>query len=356
MQKLSKENVSFFARFSHPKAWVSAVIALAVLCGYAFFLIDLNIETKDRQAQKVVCGNGTCETGETKNNCSDDCRNSDLTASKAQTPVLSNELRPNIFNLKYSSIDSDAVKLDLYFPNKTCVGKLPLVINIHGGAFKTGDKGVARNKFLTENCYAFTSINYRLSGEAVFPAGVQDVKSAVRWLRANADKYNLDSTKFGVIGGSAGGYFASFLGTTGDIKDFDIGDNLEYSSAVQAVVDEFGPVDMSSLFQDRIDVGLPQDSAESAFIGCNINSKTCTNSAKASPIKYVSKEDPSFLILHGAKDRTIPIKQSQDFYNKLQDNGVPVTFTTLPNAGHGGPEFNNYEKQILEFFDKYLKM
>jgi acetyl esterase/lipase len=199
------------------------------------------------------------------------------------------------------------------------------------------------------------SVNYRLSGEAIFPAGNQDVKSAVRWLRANAEKYNLDSEHFGVIGGSAGGYYSSFLGTTGDIRNFDVGDNLEYSSAVQAVVDQFGPVDFSTLAQDRVDAELPRSIVESDYLGCNISSVDCTNTIKSSPINYVSKEDPPFLILHGEEDNQIPIKQSQNFYENLQDAGVPATFISLPNAGHGDKEFNNYRPQILSFFDKYLK-
>lgn len=295
---------------------------------------------------KGRCGDGVCNSVEENNPnlCPKDC------APENNQEVIS--------DLKYSSVDSEAVKLDLYFPVKTCTGKYPLVIKIHGGAFKEGDKYPAITKFLTDACYAVASLNYRLSGEATFPAGNQDVKSAVRWLRANADKYNLDSENFGVMGGSAGGYYASFLGTTGDTKDFDIGDNLQYSSAVQAVVDEFGPVDVAALAKDRADAGLPSDSVnsvETKYIGCDIGSSNCKNAIESSPINYISKNDPPFLILHGAKDKTIPIKQSQDFYEKLKAMAVTVTFVELPNAGHGGEEFDAYKPQIVEFFDKYLK-
>ena len=226
---------------------------------------------------------------------------------------------------------------------------------IHGGGFKGGDKRPVRTSFLTDDCYAVASINYRLSDEALFPAGNQDVKTAVRWLRANAAKYNLDPDHFGAMGGSAGGYFSSFLGITGDVKDFDVGDNLEYSSAVQAVVDEYGLVNVSSLAQDRIDAGQISRDVESVYMGCDISSASCTNATKASPSNYITKGDAPFFILHGGKDTQIPIKQSQDFYAKLLSTGVVASLATLPNADHGGPGFDTYEPQILEFFNKYLK-
>lgn len=298
--------------------------------------IPLNDQVRDR------CGDGICGPVE-KNNpklCPEDC---------------SENSSRDIFDLKYSSVNSEAVKLDLYFPEKTCTGKLPLVIVIHGGAFKAGDKYPVSTSFLTDNCYAVASVNYRLSDEAVFPAANIDVKSAVRWLRANAEKYNLDPEHFGAMGQSAGGYFSSFLGTTGDIKDFDIGDNLEYSSAVQAVINKYGIANFSTLAQDRVSAGVPSSLVESNYLGCDISSEGCINAIKASPVSYVSKEDPPFFILHGEKDALIPIKQSQDFYKKLEDMGVVAFFISLPDAGHGDRKFNNYRPQILVFFNRHLK-
>jgi acetyl esterase/lipase len=257
-----------------------------------------------------------------------------------------------IENLSYDS-DSPSQKLDLYLP-KNVSGKIPVILDIHGGAFQAGDKYPSLNgqKF-SQRGYAVAAVNYRLSGEAIFPAAARDVKSAVRWLRANANKYNFDSNHFGVIGASAGGHFSAFLGTTGNIKEFDVGDNLEYSSSVQAVIDQFGPVNFSNLNEQRIESGLRTNDVESYFLGC-VNS-SCDAAKIASPVNYISKNDPPFLIIHGAEDNQIPIKQSQDFYNALQNAGVESQFITVPNAGHGGPEFNNYFKEYLEFFNKHLK-
>lgn len=342
-------------------ALVISLLVIVLVIGF-FLYLNMNIDNSVNLSEKEIpdenksleenkifpedCGDGVCDDFEVKNLfCPEDC--------------LSRNNTLQIFNLKYSSVESNAVKLDLYLPKTNCSGKFPLIISIHGGGFESGDKYPVEKPIspdiLSDNCYALASINYRLGGEAAFPAGNEDVKSAVRWLRAGAGKYNLDSDNFGVIGGSAGGYYSSFLGTTGDIQGFDVGDNLEYSSAVQAVVDEFGPVNISSLVQNRVDAGLPANSAESIFIGCDISSTNCANAINASPINHISKEDPPFLILHGEKDKIVPVKQSQDFYAQLQSFGVPVTFIMIPNAEHGGVEFDSYNEQIIEFFDKYLK-
>lgn len=339
---LSKDN-----GFSPVQIIIFGFVGIAIVGGIIGGVVYYEKPAKQNVVQQSRCGDGVCGPVEKANPnlCPKDCVLGDS----------GNDIK-NISDIKYSSIDSDAVKLDLYFPDrKICLGKFPLVIMIHGGAFKGGDKKPVKTDYLINKCYAVASVNYRLSSEAKFPAGNQDVKSAVRWLRANSKKYNLDSDHFGVLGESAGGYYSSFLGTTGDVKDFDIGDNLEYSSAVQAVVDKYGLVNISTLAQDRVISGLTSQPVESEYIGCDISASTCTNATKASPVNYISNGDAPFFILHGDKDDRIPIKQSKDFYELLNSNGIPANFTIVPGAGHGGVQFQKYESQIAEFFDKYLK-
>ncbi|MEK6886047.1 MAG: alpha/beta hydrolase [Nanoarchaeota archaeon] len=327
------------------------IIGLAIAGAVGYYLLNKNDVVLQNQTdggpvnEKPYCGDGICQTLESSGRipCSKDCGTSGDSPDKNF-----------IKDIAYGS-DSSAQKLDLYLP-KGVSGKIPVIIEIHGGGFSAGDKYPStRAEFFNTKGYAVAAINYRLSGEAIFPAAAYDVKSAVRWLRANADKYNLDAANFGAIGGSAGGYFSAFLGTTGDIKDFDVGDNLEYSSVVQAVVDQFGPVNFSSLAQDRVDKGYDPSRVETTYLGCNITLSSCENRFTASPINYVSSNDASFSIIHGAIDDQIPIKQSQDFYNALQSAGVDSQFTTVPNAGHGGPQYNSYNNEYLDFFDKYLK-
>jgi len=153
-------------------------------------------------------------------------------------------------NLPYVTDGHERQKLDLYLPKAE--KKLPLIIWIHGGAWLAGSKtdGVPLN-YLAEG-YAVASINYRLSQHAIFPAQIEDCKAAVRYLRANAQKYNLDPNCFGAWGPSAGGHLVALLGTAGDVNEFDTGKNLAVSSRVQAVVDYFGPTDLLQMDDHRL--------------------------------------------------------------------------------------------------------
>jgi len=190
----------------------------------------------------------------------------------------------------------------LYLPKD---GKnLPVIINIHGGAWQAGSKemGVPLD-YLTRG-YAVASINYRLSQHAIFPAQIEDCKTAVRWLRANAFKYNLDSAHFAAWGSSAGGHLAAMLGTAGDVRTLDVGENLAFPSRVQAVVDYFGPTDFLQMDAHRLPTGQvhdPSSSPESLLIG-GVLQDNKDKVAKANPITYITKTSPPFLICHGDAD------------------------------------------------------
>ncbi len=198
--------------------------------------------------------------------------------------------------------------------------------------------------------YAMASINYRLSDEAVFPAQIDDCKAAVRWLRAHAAMYRLDPNHFVAWGASAGGYLAAMLGATGNVRDFDVGENLEYSSQVQAVVDFFGPIDLTRLRPTYMQPG----SAESRFIGCVIKDHL-DKARRASPITYVTKDCPPFLIVHGDADPRVSYTQSVWLTTALQQTGVPVTLYLVKGAKHGG--FHNPQVPLLTsgFFARYLR-
>jgi acetyl esterase/lipase len=231
-------------------------------------------------------------------------------------------------NLEYVKDGHERNKLDLYLPEKADA-PLPVVIWIHGGAWKAGSKDNCPVVPLVARGYAVASINYRFLQHAEFPAQIEDCKAAVRWLRANARKYNLDPDHFGVIGASAGGHLSALLGTSGGVKELEgKGGNEEQSSRVQAVIDLFGPI------------GIPS-----------------ANRALGSPLTYITKDDPPFLIVHGDEDKTVPIAQSERLTEALKKAGVEVTFLPMKGAGHGGPAFNNADalKTYQEFFDKYLK-
>jgi acetyl esterase/lipase len=243
-------------------------------------------------------------------------------------------------------------KLDLYLPAKAD-GPLPVVVWVHGGAWRAGNKNFCPGVFLSGKGFAVASINYRLSQHAVFPAQIHDCKAAIRWLRANAKKYNLDPHRIGAWGASAGGHLVALLGTTGTMKELEGKDgNLDQSSKVQCVLDWFGPVDFRTPFPGSDN----PKSVVYALLG-GPPSKEKKKAALASPLAHVHKDCPPFLIMHGDEDRTVAPAQSKRLAEALQKVKVPVTLVLLEGAGHGGPQFRNEEtrKRVEEFFTRHLK-
>lgn len=255
-------------------------------------------------------------------------------------------------DLAYVPDGHDRQKLDLYLP--PAQNRLPLVVWIHGGAFRAGSKDQCPALWLLREGYAVASINYRLSQHAIFPAQIEDCKAAVRFLRANAPKYQLDPDRFGVWGASAGGHLAAMLGTTSDLRAFDRGAHTTVSSRVHAVVDWFGPTDFTLMnkFPGAMDHDAP-DSPESQLIGGPVQENR-DKAQKANPVTYVTAEDPPFLIMHGDKDPLVPVNQSQLLEAALRKAGVPVVLHVIAGAGHG---FQGDEplRLVREFFAQKLK-
>jgi acetyl esterase/lipase len=250
-------------------------------------------------------------------------------------------------------------KLDLYLPKQDGdkgqkVERLPLIIWVHGGAWMSGDKKYCPAVRFAHKGYAVASINYRLSQHAIFPAQIEDCKAAVRWLRANAEKYGLDPNRFGAWGPSAGGHLVALLGTTGDVNDFDKGQNLNISSRVQVVCDYFGPTDFLKMadFPSTMKHN-DANSPESKLIGGAIleNKEACR---RANPITYITKDDPPFLIVHGDADPLVPHNQSQLLYEALQKAGVQARLHIVKDGGHGGFKDPAIEKMVDDFFDMHL--
>lgn len=268
-------------------------------------------------------------------------------------------------DIKYANI-SEAQKLDIYLPEKG-QETFPVILSIHGGAFKMGDKRDSQVLPMLEGLqrgYAVVSINYRLSGEAIFPAQINDVKAAIRFIKANSQKYNLNKDKIVVWGGSAGGHLSAMAGLTAEIKeleDLSLGNEKEDSKVI-AVVDWFGPTDFSKMDEAFIKSGLgkadhnDEESPESILVGGAVQD----NLGKvqfANPITYVTKEAPPFLIQHGSIDNHVPTEQSILLKDALLKVGAEVEFEVIEGAKHGGPLFKteqNIEK-VFEFIDKYVK-
>ena len=258
-------------------------------------------------------------------------------------------------DLAYVSGGHPRQVLDLYLPDLGHA--MPLIVWIHGGAFRMGSKEDRLPFEMLELGYAIASLNYRLSQHALFPAQIEDCKAAVRWLRAHADTYGLDPSRFASWGESAGGHLAAMLGTTGHEAALDVGEHLEQSSRVQAVLDFFGPTDFLQMDAHRLPEGMVHDTAdspESELVGGLIQERP-TEVARANPVTYVTSEAPPFLIVHGDRDPLVPYHQSTLLADALKVAGVPVTFYTVVGAGHGGFDDPQISSLVHTFLATHLK-
>jgi acetyl esterase/lipase len=268
------------------------------------------------------------------------------------------------YDVKYIPNGDGAQSLDIYYPEKEPEKPLPLLIWIHGGAWIAGSKSEMPYLSQLTRGYVLASIEYRFSQKALFPAQIQDCQAAIRWLRANAKKYHIDPEHIGVGGGSAGGHLAALVGTSGGKKVFPaIGDTKDESDRVQAICDVYGPSDFWTVVKQADEdknvkniFDWNKSDPYSKLIGAKlgVDKEKCD---AVSPVHYVSKDNPPFLILHGDRDTLVPFAQSVELADRLTKAGVTVTLQKLPGAGHGGQAFGlpAVTKLTTSFFDKHLK-
>ena len=267
-------------------------------------------------------------------------------------------------NIRFAN-DSDSQQMDIFLPEGK--GPFPAIILIHGGGFKSGDKKAKYSlaKKLVANGYVAICVNYRLSGEAIFPAAVHDLKASIRFIRGNAKKYNIDPNNIGSWGSSAGGNLSAILGTSSGNKflDGDLGSFKNMSTKIQVCVDWFGPIDFSTLKEDAKKLGLDNDfnvDIESKYVGKDVSDpKNIRWVQLANPATYIDETDPPFYIQVGDQDNLVPYLQSKDFVDKLRQvlGRENVDFDLIEGGGHGGTEFSKKENidRIIAFLDKNLK-
>lgn len=263
--------------------------------------------------------------------------------------------------------------LDLYLPDKPTPEPQPLLIYIHGGGWLEFSKEICPGEIVAKKGYAIACINYRYSTEAIFPAQIHDAKAAVRWLRANATKYNLDPNKFGAWGASAGGHLSLLLGTSGGIAELEGNQgNLDVSSEVQAVCNWFAPTDFTQVtpaFSKPFSLEVEKKYRKTPwFLYTKVTSKLLGGAVKdnlelaalANPITYIDSEDPPVLVVHGDLDKIVPINQSEVLVAALTAQGVPVTFIRKPDMKHTyrGENKERFSPELialaLEFFEQNL--
>jgi len=255
-------------------------------------------------------------------------------------------------DVEYGKVGDRSLVLDLYSP-KDRSKPLPGLIFIHGGGWKGGKKDDYRvyGIHYAQRGYVVASVGYRLSGEAIYPAAVNDVKCAVRWMRASAEKIGVDPDRLGVIGGSAGGHLSMMVGYSSDVPELEgDGGNAGVSSRVQAVVDIYGPVDLTTDFvRQNQDAG----SLTRRFFGGPIDEKL-ELFQQGSPINYVTKDDPPTLILHGTIDDTVPIDQGDMLAAKLEELKIPYVYDRLPGWPHAMDASVPVNERARWFMDRFL--
>jgi acetyl esterase/lipase len=272
-------------------------------------------------------------------------------------PLGIEEIREVVFGRGGSRL----LRLNIARPKQLPKEPMPAIVFIHGGAWRGGSYGGSQNYPFAAKGYFTVNIEYRLSGEATFPAQIHDCKAAIRWLRANAYKYNIDAERMGVWGSSAGGHLAALLGTSGDVAELEgEGGSEGFSSRVQAVVDLFGPTDFSKMGGRHNNI----DSPECQLVG-GLLCERAELVSLANPITYVTPDDPPFLIIHGEKDRAVPFNQSELLDKAFRKAGVESTLIKVENGDHGfrpnppdapmKPTRQQILRMIMDFFDDHIR-
>jgi acetyl esterase/lipase len=280
-----------------------------------------------------------------------------LTSCSAKSTFDSAKLGTAERDVTYCTMNDMPQKMDIYYPSSG--GPWPVLMYVHGGSWYQGDKAEGEGwRGMNEQGFLVASVNYRLGDyQTKFPAMIEDVKCAVRYLRAHASDYNIDPDHIGAIGASAGGHLVALLGTADQSAGWDVGEYLEQSSRVQAVISMAGIADFTS----NIPSGL-NGSIYYAF--GKLAGKDSPENVAASPITYITSDDPPFLILHGDRDGVVPLEQAKILNQKLTEANVSNKFVIVEGGNHGlqsptggetTPSAAEINQMIVEFLEENLK-
>jgi acetyl esterase/lipase len=255
-------------------------------------------------------------------------------------------------DIEFAKIDDVSLKLDLYQP----VGaeSPPLVVWVHGGAWRAGSKDSMPLVALVKRGYAIASVDYRLSPVAKFPAQIHDCKAAIRFLRANAKHYGYDASEIGIAGSSAGGHLVAEIGVTNGHSKLEgtVGEHPDQSSSVQAIVDYYGPTNFLTILKQSTPHGL---SVRVPALQLLLGSQPEGNAALAklaSPVFHVDRNDPPLLMIHGDADPQVPINQSHELHGRYKELCLPVRLEVIHGGAHGGPQF--YDETRINLVDEFL--
>ena len=263
-------------------------------------------------------------------------------------------------DILYATAENHPLLLDLYTPNNTPnPTNPPLIVWVHGGAWREGTKDEMPLLPLVNRGFAIASIDYRLSPVAPFPAQIHDIKAAIRYLRANAAAYNINTERIAIAGSSAGGHLAALVGVTNNHPHLEgtIGNHTDQPSSVHAIIDYYGPTDFTTILDQSTVHGLGVRVPALQLLLGDQPENTPRLAKLASPVSHVDPNDPPLLIFHGDQDIQVPINQSHQLHGLYKKHNLTAQLEVVHNGGHGGDLFyqSNQLDQIDAFLQQHLK-
>ncbi len=255
-------------------------------------------------------------------------------------------------DIRFAEVDGHKLALDLYLPRTA--KPPPLIVWVHGGAWRAGSKDDMPLEKLVAEGFAIASVDYRLSPVAPFPAQAHDLKAAIRFLRKNAPEFGFNPNRIAIAGGSAGGHLAALVGVTNGHSELEGSEGVTgVSSDVQAIVSFYGGSDLTTILPQSTPHGLKvRVPALQLLLGGQPDEKPAL-ARLASPVFHLDAQDPPLFLLHGDADPQMPIEQARQLNAAYQKLGLRVQFEVLPGAGHGGPEF--FDAKRLALVSRFLK-
>ncbi|MBP6785544.1 MAG: alpha/beta hydrolase [Verrucomicrobiales bacterium] len=259
-------------------------------------------------------------------------------------------------DLEYARLGERSLTLDLHLPTNA---NPPLIVYIHGGAWRAGSKTDVPITALLDHGFAIASVEYRLSTEAVFPAQVHDIKAAIRFLRAKATTYQVDASRVGIVGTSAGGHLAALVGVTNHDPELEgkVGDHLDQDCGVQAIISLYGASDLTTILSQSTPFGLKMRVPALQLLLGGTPEENPDLAKLASPVAHLDANDPPLLLIHGDADPQMPPAQSQELAAACEALKLPVQLILMPGSKHGGPEFYDVERtqRMADFLTKHLQ-
>jgi acetyl esterase/lipase len=265
-----------------------------------------------------------------------------------------------IRDLEYARVGETQLCLDLYLPaiQPTGVDKPKLIVWLHGGAWRSGSRSYMPLTWLVEQGYSVASVDYRLTPVSPFPAQVHDIKAAIRYLRAGQERLGIGARRVAVAGSSAGGHLAALVGVTNGQRELegDVGEQRDQSSDVQAIVDFFGPTNLTTILDQSTPHGLGVRIPALELLLQGQPADKPELSKLASPVFHVDGGDPPLLVIHGDQDPQVPINQSHELMGRYEEAQLLVQFEVVHGAGHSGDEFYDARRMAIvkAFLDKHL--